>query len=234
VVIAVSIKSSKTFLLNSMDRLPPLYRNQVAFVVRRQSSGRNEVAGFTLQELLVAAAIAFLLLLGADMLMINQMKFSSKIETVQRIQEDSNRFNYLLAVETGESSSIETSAAMGSACEDSGSTPLFALVIPRNDTSNDYKLATNVSRVYYYNSGNDVKRCGPPVNRFGRLVYASNPVTGVVIRGAQLSLNVSSSSCDAEVTSTRQLVYNLKFTNHAVKNSGACVVARSRTVYVRS
>ncbi|SBO43211.1 type II secretion system protein [Cyanobium sp. NIES-981] len=185
-------------------------------------------AGFTLPELLVGLVITAVLFSVVGYLLLNHMLSVRRIERGQRFREDANRFNYLLAIETGESSAIQYNTSLDAACSDGG-TSLVSLTVPR--PTGVYADATNVSRIFYYNLNGDIKRCGPPSNRNGVLDHGATSVTGVVARRTTLDVIASGGNC-GRVSDNRTVVYNLNFADSGGGAYSQCQIARAKTVFV--
>ena len=126
-----------------------------------------------------------------------------------------------------------------------GTGALFLLKIPRSE--GEYGSPLNVSNVYYYQSVNgDLVRCGPLSDPDGVLDHdlsrtvngagANIPVAAIVSRATSLEVVTASTSpaCviagATEVSSDRQVVYNLSFSGVAYRPS--CSIARAKTIFV--
>jgi prepilin-type N-terminal cleavage/methylation domain-containing protein len=186
-------------------------------------------SGLTLVELLIALAIAGTLVVSAGSLMLSHMLSARQVERGQRNREDANRFNYLLSVEASESSGIRYGVALNGCSPDSGPS-LLALTVPKR--SGQYADSANNMTIYYYNSGGDLKRCGPPVTRNGVLNEASaSNVVGVVARKATMTVIDSAGSCGV-VSDQKTVVYSLDFSESGDGRYAQCQIARARTVFV--
>lgn len=188
--------------------------------------------GYSLPELLVALAVAGIVMAAAGAMLGSHMLTVRRIERAQRERDNANRLNYLVQIEASEAARVDLNPALDANCEGSGNA-LFALRVPKS--TGVYGSEANVSTVFYYNFGGDVRRCGPPVLQNGVLDHDYEPSEiqdGIAVRGATMQLVQSAGvvGCDSQVSSDRQVVYTLSFTDSGYTPS--CVVARARTVFV--
>jgi len=179
--------------------------------------------GFTLPELLVALVIASVTLASAGAVMLSHIRSVSGLEQAQRQRDNAGRLDYLVQIEASEPGTVLRDIPVSQGCK--AGTAVFAFEVPRNKGA--YQQDGNSSFIYYYNDGNDVRRCGPPVLRDGVLDHSENaPMRdGVAVRDAK----IEQVTCDGESTDDGQAVYKL------VYSSGfqpSCSIARARTVLV--
>lgn len=201
--------------------------------------------GYSLVELLIALLVTSIIVGAAGFVLTEFLGSSRKIEVAQRVREAANRLNYLVQIEAGEASSINTAwttpvynGATLSACAFSAGvdTPLFSLVIPEKKGA--YGVGALSSPVYYYLKAGNLRRCGPQVEPNGILKQSpdggANPpqyVDGIVIRDASISVvNSANPACGNSITGAKTLVYTLAFPG--VGWTPTCTVARAKTVYV--
>lgn len=198
---------------------------------------RSALLGFSLVELLVASTVAAIIFFAIGEFLLAHMLQAGRIERSQRFREMANRINYLLAVEGSEASDVAYAPTVPAACSSSNAvgTSLFVLDVPRS--TGQYASATNVSKVYYYNSSNgNLVRCGPLSETNGVLDHNLS-LTGGVMRSAIVSrsttlalLTSSGSSCNGEISNARQVAYSLSFAGS--NYVPPCAVARAKTIFV--
>ncbi|MFQ6537795.1 MULTISPECIES: type II secretion system protein [Aphanothece] len=200
----------------------------------------------TLPEILVALVITAVIIAGVGNVLLNHMFDARRVERAQRLREDSNRINYLIAIEAAEASAINTDPGLQVAnCnEDNGEDAEFSLTIPWQETTT-YGPGAESSTVYYYNQTAPdgvatIKRCGPKVTKNGRLIHSNDTYqSGTVYRGGEIVLPTdcsvsvdSSGSLTQGGTTSRQLVYNLQIGSLSDQLFARCQVAKAKTVFV--
>jgi prepilin-type N-terminal cleavage/methylation domain-containing protein len=195
--------------------------------MRGSRHGQRRHPGFTLVELLVAMVAGAAVFAAAGSVLLAHIRSSSQLELAQRQRDNAGRLDYLVQVEASEAALVEQGRALPAGCVGGGQTSIAALRVPR-DSGNYLDTEGNVSFIYYYNQGGDVRRCGPPVQRNGVLNHdpALGLHDGVAVRDAQIELV----SCQGQSTNSRQLVYRLIYPSGF---QPACSIARARTVFIR-
>lgn len=183
-------------------------------------------AGFTLVELLVALVAGTVVFAAAGSVLLSQVRSTSNLEVAQRQRDNAVRLDYLVQVEASEAAVVEVARALPDGCVGTGDV-LAAFRVPR-DSGNYLDTTTNVSFIYYYNLGGNVRRCGPPVHRNGVLNHTIGAALhdGVAVRNARIELV----SCAGQSTNSQQLVYRLIY---PAGYAPACSIARARTVFIR-
>lgn len=184
-------------------------------------------AGYTLVELLVAMVTGLAVFAAAGSVLLSHIRSSFKLELAQRQRDNAGRLDYLVQVEASEAALVEEARQLPAGCVGSGQASVAAFRVPR-DVGNYLDTVGNVSFIHYYNHGNDVRRCGPPVQRNGVLNHALGLGLhdGVAVRDARIELV----SCHGQATNTRQLVYRLVYPSGYQPD---CSIARARTVFIR-
>jgi prepilin-type N-terminal cleavage/methylation domain len=195
--------------------------------MRGSRHGQRADRGFTLVELLVAMVAGVAVFTAAGAVLLSHIRSSFKLEVAQRQRDNAGRLDYLVQVEASEAALVEQARLLPAACVGSGQASLAAFRVPR-DVGNYLDTEGNVSFIYYYNHGNDVRRCGPPVQRNGVLNHGLGLGLhdGVAVRDARIELV----SCQGQTTNSSQLVYRLVYPSGY---QPACSIARARTVFIR-
>lgn len=188
-------------------------------------NAKNDTA-FTLPELLVAALISAGIAIITAQVMIGQLLEGRRLEVAQRIRENSSRLSYLVQNESSEADQISYDQPVSCA---GGGTSVFTLNVPRDD--GPYADDTNRSSIHYYNLGDHVWRCGPPVSQNGVLEHGTldDPeplVRGRVVANAALALD----ACDA--SNDRQVAFSVAFPGGDAGDLSRCVIAHARSIYV--
>jgi len=127
--------------------------------------------GFSLVELMIAAAVGGVLMAGAITLVIAHMRTASRMEALMRLQETWSRVQYLLDLEIREARLSDDSPSV-EACSS------LTLAIP-NPASGD-----DASVVYGLTEEGTITRTGPPIlDTTGQLDFDANTTTETVVRG---------------------------------------------------
>lgn len=188
---------------------------------------------FSLAELLVAGVIGSIVVLVGSQIILDQVIQGRKLEAAQRFKENIGRLNYLIQVETSESSEITQDPTLIPAGCPVNASESFILVIPR--PTGVYASSVNNSRVQYYNADDaggvpSVWRCGPPVERNGVLRHGATNIAGVVMGNAQIQL----SQCSG--VSARSVRYSIIPSGTQLIGQlgglGGCVTAHARSVFI--
>lgn len=145
-----------------MRSLSPCLQRALLTCVRRPQSG------FTLHELLIALAVSALLLLGLTTFAISSIRTTTKQAIAQRYQTGFGRLSHLIETETSEAQTITYGQPITASCGSAAS--LFSLSVPVIDdlVLNQTATITQAS-VHYYQSGTEVRRCGPAIRADGTL-----------------------------------------------------------------
>ena len=124
-------------------------------------------AGFTLVELLVAAAIGVLLSLTASQLMLSHMRSSSALEATQRLRDDWNRTTHFIESEVALSERVLTNAALINLAQCNPAIDpdefRFALEIRRDLPPALYFVRSNAENSLDWIGTSSLWRCGPGI-----------------------------------------------------------------------
>lgn len=181
--------------------------------------------GFTLVELLIALSVSGLVLSAAGAVIVQHMRFVRSLELAQRQRDNAARLDYLIQVEASEAAEVSRSETL-SGCARAGNSE-FTLSVPDLEGTYD----TDRSTIHYYNSDGNIRRCGPPSNQNGTLKFSSSArQDGIAIREASLSADPAQVTCDGEVTTSTQVVYQITYQNGY---EPGCSKAQAKTIRIQ-
>lgn len=149
----------------------------ISRVIHRQN---GVSCGFSLSELLVAAALLLALVSLFGFAVVGQLSYSRNLNLRNRSSEAARRLGYLMEIEAGESRALDYGASMDGACGETPDEVYLAMTVPKPDEFD----ATN--KIFYYQKGPDLWRCGPPFLANGRLNHGATSVAARLIAGASL------------------------------------------------
>lgn len=185
--------------------------------------------GFTLIELLVTVAIGLFLMASVTTVITTHIRTASKAEIAQRVRDDSNRLNYLIQTEASEAVTMGQDQTITGCTPAAGaSTSIFNLNIPK--PTGTAASPSNVSTIFYYASGTDLRRCGPPILQNGSLDHAATPVDTIVSSNTSLVTNIT---CQSVNSDTRQIAFQATFNDSPGGFQPACAIARAKSFLVR-
>jgi hypothetical protein len=150
-----------------------------------RAAGRGVAAGgVTIVELVIVAGITGLVVWGAATSIVSHIHTTSRQEAIQRLRDHWGRFNYFLDSEISEAEHAVTTAG----CSTTTSGLVFSLQVPTA------VAAWPIAQIDYYNKNGAVWRCGPPIDRNGRLVFtmaggALQVVDNMLVDHATLSVD---------------------------------------------
>lgn len=188
----------------------------------RFAVSQNLPQGFSLAELLVVVVAGALILIALSSFLVDYLYQSRSLLTSQKLREEASRASYLIQIEASEARESIYPASLN-LCG-STFTPLFGFEIPKAVGPYASNL---VSYVYYYQDGNDLKRCGPPILQDGTLDHDAPVVSSFVSRGMLLSL----STCGGKASNPAQVAYSITFPSIS-SYVPSCTIARSRSIFV--
>lgn len=136
--------------------------------------------GFSLSELLVAAALLLSLVALFGFAVVGQLSYSRNLSLRNRAGEAARFLSYLMEIEAGESRSLDSVATLPPDCEASSGDVYLKMTVPVPDS------IAATSKIYYYEKDGDLWRCGPPFRNNGRLDHSQSVVSSRVIDGAAL------------------------------------------------
>lgn len=131
---------------------------------RSKPCALHRASGFSLTEVMVAAAVGTILMTGAVSLIVSHTRTAARSEALMRLQESWSRIQFLLDQEIQEAQ--ETPGMSGCSLE---------LQIPK--TTSGYDTVT------YARSGNNLMRTGPPVGIDGTITEGGASSSEVVMTG---------------------------------------------------
>jgi prepilin-type N-terminal cleavage/methylation domain-containing protein len=190
---------------------------------------RSVEQGFTLIELLVSAGVALLLMGAAAGVITAHIRSTATAELAQRVRDDSNRLNYLIQTEASEAASMGQGQTIAGCTPAPGATTsIFNLNVPRpTGTAAD---STNISTIWYYASGGDLRRCGPPILRNGTIDHTATPVDSIVSANTVLDATVA---CQSTTSGPRQIAFRATFNDVPAGYQPDCAIARAKSFIVR-
>ena len=185
--------------------------------------------GFTLLEQQVTPVVAQLLMGAAAGVITAHIRTTAAAELTQRVRDDSNRLNYLIQTEASEAASMGQGQTIAGCTPASGATTsIFNLNVPRpTGTAAD---STNISTIWYYASGGDLRRCGPPILRNGSLDHTATPVDSLVSANTVLDAAVT---CQSTTSGPRQIAFRSTFNDVPAGYQPDCAIARAKSFIVR-
>ncbi|KEF41344.1 MAG: hypothetical protein ER33_11895 [Cyanobium sp. CACIAM 14] len=209
--------------------MTPLSPTSQSLVLLRLRMARSEDQGFTLPELLVSAVIGLLLMGAVAGVITSHIRSTTIAELAQRVRDDSNRLNYLIQTEASEAATVGQGQTISGCTPAPGATTsIFNLNVPR--PSGTAAASTNVSTIWYYASGGDLRRCGPPILRNGSLDHAATPVDSIVSANTTLDVGVT---CQSTTSGARQIAFQATFNDVPAGYQPDCAIARARSFIVR-
>lgn len=156
---------------------------------------------FTLSELLVATALGLIVVAAAGSVFISHIR-TTTVQTVQlRFQNDWARVSNLIETEVAEGASL--TAAAGAGC--GAGNRLFTINVPVIAGTTEAPTDITIS---YNQVGNNLHRCGPPINADGTL----NPTPPANITEWDRLL-LTNAVLTVNALNNRRLEYNLTLTD---------------------
>jgi Tfp pilus assembly protein PilW len=166
----------------------------------RHPSPAVPVAGFTVVELLVAAALGLVVMGAAGSMLISHIRTITVQSAQLRFQNDWARFNAFVETEVGEGNRVSTDAGVG--CGTVGAARLFTIFVGNPvDAVADQTIS-------YNQNGTAIERCGPAIQADGTLATGAATVTSQLLTNATLAADVVDQA-DAVVATGRVLRYRL-------------------------
>lgn len=155
-----------------------LRRTPLRGILRRLA--RAGSAGFTLTEVLIVSAVGLVALSAIVAVVISYVRSRERVEAVLQLQEQWSRLQFLLDREIQEAVPVTSSSSLSSTC--GTITPILELEVPGQST-----------RIAYYLSGTDLRRCGPAIDASGNLTATVSDAL-VLSRVSSFSVDTSSDS----------------------------------------
>ncbi len=207
---------------------PSIASVRVAHLLQRQRQ-HDPQGAFTILELLVTVVIGLVLMGSVSTVLTTHIRTASTAEIAQRVRDDSNRLNYLIQTEASEAVTMDQDQTITGCTPAAGATTsIFNLNIPK--PTGTAASPSNVSTIFYYASGSDLRRCGPPILQNGSLDHAATPVDSIVSSNTTLVTNIT---CQSVTSDTRQIAFQATFNDAPGGFQPACAVARAKSFLVR-
>ena len=188
--------------------IPPPLQASSPFrrALRRSAGRRGEAKGFTLLELVFYAATSSLILMAAATAILSIIRSNTNLEVNQRVEARRSRVSALIQSETTESEKILFGQTIS--CPGVKSNSTFTLQIPY--LPNPTNSSTSQALIHYYTAGSgataELRRCGPPYNSDGSLMFSEFPTDASISLRTQLVIN-----SDLEKSNQSQITYTLTF-----------------------
>ena len=217
---------------NYMNFRDTMHPNQSSSVSRKQQSNQ----GFTLIELMVAAAIGMVTILVAGRVMVDQLEATRRIETTERQRSDWIRVNRFITNEINLAAEISETLAIneGLNCSIGNGTAKMVIRFPRHLQLDPAIYYTTKSQPGWVDVV--LKRCGPSLSETGD--YSNTLSDNVILDGLKQTTTsgvVTSDGFDVTVTGTRMVDFSISLTGKLNKayqqEEGAR--ARVRDVFLR-
>lgn len=177
--------------------------------VLRERSGQR---GFTLMELLIVSGVGLLSLLAIITVVVSYVRSRERVEAVLLLQEQWSRLQFLLDREIQESTPVSGASSINASC--GAVTPILQLEVPGLS-----------SRIIYYLSGSNLRRCGPSIDASGNL--GSSVSDALVLPGVS-SFSVDSS--DAQRPSYRLSLAAANGVTYSNSSQPSAASFRARTI----
>lgn len=160
-------------------------------------TSREDAEGFTLTEVLVAAALGLIVVAAAGAVIVQHIR-TTTVQSVQlRFDNDWGRVSQFIETEVGEGLSLSNTPVAN--CP---GTNLFTINIP---VLTGLDTALTNTAISYNQSGPDLVRCGPPIKPDGTLdTGAVNPNPQVLLTNAIMNRNA---------LNARLVEYNITFSD---------------------
>jgi prepilin-type N-terminal cleavage/methylation domain-containing protein len=113
-------------------------------------------AGFSLVEVLISSVVGVICLAALFTVIISYVRSRDRLESMQRLQDQWGRLQFLLDREIQEATPVTASSTASGSC--GAGTVVLALEVPGNN-----------KRILYYLSGTSLRRCGPVITSNGDL-----------------------------------------------------------------
>lgn len=180
-------------------------------LLKDQSQARN---GFTLVELLVAAAVGSIVAITASDLMLSNMRSGAALEATQRLRTNWSRVSHFIESEVALSERVITNASLLNLaqCNPRITTTefVFGLEVRRDLPPAIYFVRNNASNSLEWNGESSLWRCGPSINKNGEY---TNVITGnsTSVLTAQQVVDGMSTSCKLSVNNTEDVSKSLRY-----------------------
>lgn len=159
--------------------------------------------GFTLVELLVAAAVGTVVAAAAGDLMLSNMRSGAALEATQRLRTDWSRTSHFIESEVALSERVITDASRLNLAQCTTSISAaefkFGLEVRRDLPPAIYFVKSNAADSLEWNGDSSLWRCGPNINENGEY---TNVITGssTSLLSAQRMVDGMTSNCTLSVT----------------------------------
>ena len=159
--------------------------------------------GFTLVELLVAAAVGTVVAAAAGDLLLSNMRSGAALEATQRLRTDWSRTSHFIESEVALSERVITDASLLNLAQCtttiSAAEFKFGLEVRRDLPPAIYFVKSNAANSLEWNGDRSLWRCGPSINENGEY---TNVITGssTSLLPAQRMVDGMTSSCTLSVT----------------------------------
>ena len=159
--------------------------------------------GFTLVELLVAAAVGTVVAAAAGDLMLSNMRSGAALEATQRLRTDWSRTSHFIESEVALSERVITDASLLNLAQCTTSISAaefkFGLEVRRDLPPAIYFVKSNAADSLEWTGDSSLWRCGPNINENGEY---TNVITGssTLLLPAQRMVDGMTSNCTLSVT----------------------------------
>lgn len=172
---------------------------------------RQTNQGYTLVELLIAAVLGLTVLMAVLQVIDSHVRSRTVMEALMRLQDQWSRVQFLMNADIEEGRPV--AAGVSSGLCSTGST-VFTRERPEFST-----------RIRYYVTGTELRRCGPTIDRDGQLVDVSSDA--LVVRGVS---NLSVDLSDPQRPTFRFTLTDSSGTRYANSDKPSGETSRSRDI----
>ncbi len=181
--------------------------------ILRKSCNRD--AGFTLVELLVAAAVGSIVALAASDLMLSNMRSGAALEATQRLRTDWSRVSHFIESEVALSERVITDASLLNLAQCNSTITAsefaFGLEVRRDLPPAIYFVRNNnANDRWKWNGDSSLWRCGPSIDENGEYTDVISGDSTAPLN-AQRLVDGMNSTCSLSPTSTNGVSKSLRY-----------------------